>query len=1151
MAINYELIYKGAISLGGGNFEPLSAQPLDSRTVVPTLAGLQNYIDNGASYEGMIVYDEETKKHYQVATIDGVLSYRQFGLTEAELNDIITNATTAAMEFKGATATLPENPAKGDMYKVAGENISIKIDDVDAKLGDSIVYDGAKWFLIPSGDDIEDTWRPVDGVNNDATLKFVNGDKTVAAVAADGTIKYNHATVAAPELIAENEQTRTYITAVETDGYGHITGYKTATENVEDTNTEYTFESQVDSSSVYFNVTPNTEGATEETIYVNAYSKNEVDTELAKKVDKVTGYSLVADDEIARLAEVDNYDDKEVRGLIGDNADAISELSEYVGTIPNVPGEDGNNKYADLDVIGYINKKAQETLAAASGNSSETAASVKGQLDDYIGENNTRVKAIEDDVAAIKDPDNGILKQAQNYADGLAGNYDEAGAAAGVKSELETEIAKKVDKDAYETDKATFAIADTVNAALDLKANAADVVANTTFEEFKTANTTAIGEARTGAVSDVEAKGYAVAAEVAETYATKAELGDVDKKFENYVTAASYAEDKAAIEKSIEDEAKARDDADKAFETRIGTLEGKFGTGEGTVEAQIAAAVGVEKARAEEIEGGLRTDVDTIKGDYLKAADRTALQTAINNEKARAEEIEGGLRTDVDAVTGRVTTAEGKITALEEASAKHAEKTYVETELGKKADKSVVDAMYTNGQIDTAVQGAKDYAKGLVDAIPDAPVYSLKKAADSGAYAAVYNLTRDGEIVGDTINIPKDMVVEEGKVVTNPAGQPEGTYIELKLQNVTNPLYINVGSLIEYVTSGSAADDAIVVAVSADHKVTATITDGKITLAKLEKDVQDAIALAKTALQEHQDITGKADKVTDATAGNFAGLDENGNLIDSGVKADDFALWSELPDWSKEGQIYHTTEAITVDAPAAMEYTWWAWFSDLTGDLLVKLNEDKYLYSPRGEIHSQGPEHTRYWYYNKTAQLYRQLSTETDRQLVNMDKYRVIDGEEAQTIIAQGYGVEVITDAIANPVSAGDTYTGNAITSVEWDSNINNGYGGLKFTKGTQFATKAELDAALEAFGGDLNAITDNNTKYTFEIPAEGEHAGKLVITEVNWVNGVAEGNGTAVYCDFTTSAELSGVLAGYYTKEEVDAAIAAAVEQAHTWGEF
>jgi hypothetical protein len=35
-------------------------------------------------------------------------------------------------------------------------------------------------------------------------------------------------------------------------------------------------------------------------------------------------------------------------------------------------------------------------------------------------------------------------------------------------------------------------------------------------------------------------------------------------------------------------------------------------------------------------------------------------------------------------------------------------------------------------------------------------------------------------------------------------------------------------------------------------------------------------------LTQHQDISGKADKVTEATSGNFAALDANGNLTDKG-----------------------------------------------------------------------------------------------------------------------------------------------------------------------------------------------------------------------------------------------------------------------------
>ena len=57
----------------------------------------------------------------------------------------------------------------------------------------------------------------------------------------------------------------------------------------------------------------------------------------------------------------------------------------------------------------------------------------------------------------------------------------------------------------------------------------------------------------------------------------------------------------------------------------------------------------------------------------------------------------------------------------------------------------------------------------------------------------------------------------------------------------------------------------------------------------MSQAVQDSLALADTAIQQHQDISGKADKVASATNGNFAGLDANGNLTDSGSKASDFA----------------------------------------------------------------------------------------------------------------------------------------------------------------------------------------------------------------------------------------------------------------------
>ena len=53
--------------------------------------------------------------------------------------------------------------------------------------------------------------------------------------------------------------------------------------------------------------------------------------------------------------------------------------------------------------------------------------------------------------------------------------------------------------------------------------------------------------------------------------------------------------------------------------------------------------------------------------------------------------------------------------------------------------------------------------------------------------------------------------------------------------------------------------------------------------------IQLKTGTSATVLTTHQDISGKADKVASATNGNFAGLDSNGNLTDSGSKAADFA----------------------------------------------------------------------------------------------------------------------------------------------------------------------------------------------------------------------------------------------------------------------
>lgn len=108
-------------------------------------------------------------------------------------------------------------------------------------------------------------------------------------------------------------------------------------------------------------------------------------------------------------------------------------------------------------------------------------------------------------------------------------------------------------------------------------------------------------------------------------------------------------------------------------------------------------------------------------------------------------------------------------------------------------------------------------ADGLLVTVPAAAEYSIVKDADSGDYAAIYHLTKGGTNVGAEINIPKDLFVKEGKIVDNPAGQPEGKYIELTLQNQTDPIYINVADLVDAYTAGNG------ITISASNEVSAKV----------------------------------------------------------------------------------------------------------------------------------------------------------------------------------------------------------------------------------------------------------------------------------------------------------------------------------------
>lgn len=170
----------------------------------------------------------------------------------------------------------------------------------------------------------------------------------------------------------------------------------------------------------------------------------------------------------------------------------------------------------------------------------------------------------------------------------------------------------------------------------------------------------------------------------------------------------------------------------------------------------------------------------------------------------------------------------------------------------------------TNPSVAVKVSKASGNALSLADdglkvEIPEVkvPKYSLvkdEKAANGDI--ATYHLTKDGVNEGVAINIPKDLVVSSGSVETFTSGAlPDGvteagTYIKLTLANSTKPLYINVSTLIEYVTGGSGENDAIQINVSSDtHKVTARVKEGSLTKEMLAAGVVTSLGKADSAVQ--------------------------------------------------------------------------------------------------------------------------------------------------------------------------------------------------------------------------------------------------------------------------------------------------------------
>ena len=288
--------------------------------------------------------------------------------------------------------------------------------------------------------------------------------------------------------------------------------------------------------------------------------------------------------------------------------------------------------------------------------------------------------------------------------------------------------------------------------------------------------------------------------------------------------------------------------------------------------ATNATGVADNKAAIEKLNGDVSTDGSVAKAvadaKAIIDADVDAVEKKADDNAADIATLQGEMDdagSEISGLKDRMTTAEGDIDAIEE-------------DIG-----NVDDLETANKELVKAINEVRN----AVSAGGTAAAITIDTSSTTDGALKSYTVKQGDNVIG-TIDIPKDMVVESGSVVTladnEVAGYAAGQYIKLVLANVADPLYINVGALVDiYTAQANAAQvqinidsatriiSAAIVAGSigtaelADNAVvTAKIADKNVTKAKLSTEVQASLDKADVAESNAKAHADSLDEAMDA-----------------------------------------------------------------------------------------------------------------------------------------------------------------------------------------------------------------------------------------------------------------------------------------------
>lgn len=327
-----------------------------------------------------------------------------------------------------------------------------------------------------------------------------------------------------------------------------------------------------------------------------------------------------------------------------------------------------------------------------------------------------------------------------------------------------------------------------------------------------------------------------VAAEIAKLgiadYAKKTEVQAVQTELTNYKTTNDAAvkkvgDDLAAYQTTNDAAVQANADAltaikdhgtvdsfgDVMTEMAKYQLAGDYAT---KTEAQgyaTEAANGKDAAiqAAQDAADAAQAEVDALEQTH--AADKLALEGAITAATVEFNKLKAAVGTvpEGSTVIGLVNAAQADADALE-------------------VDMGDVDGLSTENK---TVVGAINEVLAAVGTGGTAAVVTITTDTTTDGALKSYTIKQGTTTVG-VIDIPKDMVVQSGEVVTNPEGQPEGTYIKLVLANATNDeIFVNVGNLVDIYKAQANATQVQLAIDPSTREISATLVAGSVTATEL------------------------------------------------------------------------------------------------------------------------------------------------------------------------------------------------------------------------------------------------------------------------------------------------------------------------------